>query len=98
MELISLEISGILSHQNQSVSDYRNADIIISQEKYKYKEIDYEVKTTYSKRYINKINALLNLFNTFFVCGLLFCSIFLMNQDFSKLILNPLERMIERIK
>ena len=44
------------------------------------------------------MNALFEFLSTICVCLLLIGSVYFMNQDFSQLILNPLERMIERIK
>ena len=44
------------------------------------------------------IQNILDLLNMIVICMLLVLSIKYMNQEFSQLILNPLERMIERVK
>ena len=51
-----------------------------------------------STRYENQLQGMLDLFSTIFVCIIMIVSINSLNKDVSYLVLNPLERMITKIK
>lgn len=56
------------------------------------------VSIVISHKRVNIIQALLNLLNTIFVSLIMIGSIISLNNDMSSLVLNPLERMINKIK
>lgn len=58
----------------------------------------YAVTIALSHRYSNVVGAILNLLNTFFVGVIMIFSILSLNNDMSTLVLNPLERMIGKIR
>jgi class 3 adenylate cyclase len=96
LKLIELNISGLIQFkENESL---RKMDVIKGEIDMVYKGQIFRGRMSYSRRYANKVQALLDLINMLFVCLTLMLSIFFINKDFSQLILNPLERMIARIK
>lgn len=57
-----------------------------------------EIHTVISYRYRRKIEAMLSLFSILLLTFVLLYSIYLFNKDMYKMILNPLERMIQKLK
>ena len=52
----------------------------------------------YDKRWLSKVDAMINICRTFMVCCLLGFSSYYFNRDSRRLVLDPLERMMERIQ
>ena len=55
-------------------------------------------KATYSIKKSNQYEALINIGRTIMVCFLLTISSYIINRDATRLVLDPIERMIERIR
>lgn len=59
---------------------------------------DYNSEIFYDKSYIAKGEAIINICRTLFVCTLLGCASYFFNRDATNLVLNPIDRMMEKIR
>lgn len=57
-----------------------------------------DAEATYSTKTFNQYEALINIGRTIMVCVLLTVSSYIINKDATTLVLDPIERMIERIR
>lgn len=49
-------------------------------------------------KWFSQFNALLNMLRTLFICAILAVGVFVFNRDASKLVLQPIERMLKKVK
>ncbi len=49
-------------------------------------------------KWYSQFNALLNMLRTLFICAILAIGVFVFNRDASKLVLQPIERMLKKVK
>jgi hypothetical protein len=49
-------------------------------------------------KWYSQFNALLNMLRTLFICAILAVGVFVFNRDASKLVLQPIERMLKKVK
>ena len=98
LELLCLSIDENILYKKSQMDRVRKSETLSIVQNFKYKNKEYEATFSYSQRYQKIIQALLDLINTIFICLVLLISIDNMNKTLSQLILNPLERMILKIK
>ena len=99
LELIKLNIQSITNYENTTeLSKLRISEKRIYKSEITYKKNKYQITLIYSQRKKAVIQALLDFINMIFISFLLIISIRSLNKNFSLLILNPLERMIAKIK
>jgi class 3 adenylate cyclase len=98
LELLYINVEGVYLYESSGIEKIRINEISSMKENIVYKNNEYSVTMMFSHRYQTIIEALLDLVNTIFICLILLISINNLNKNFSELILNPLERMIEKIK
>lgn len=98
LELLWLSIDENSFYKKPQWDRVRKSETLLITKNFKYKNSEYAAKFSYSQRYQKIIQALLDLINTIFICLILLISIDNMNKTLSQLILNPLERMIQKIK
>lgn len=55
-------------------------------------------KATYSVKTFNQYEAMINIARTIMVCILLVVSSYIINRDATRLVLDPIERMVERVR
>lgn len=55
-------------------------------------------KATYSMKEFNQYEAMINIGRTIMVCFLLLVSSYIINRDATRLVLEPIERMVERVR
>ena len=49
-------------------------------------------------RWYSQFNSLLNMLRTIFICAILAAGVFVFNRDASRLVLEPIERMLKKVK
>ena len=49
-------------------------------------------------RWFSQFAALLNMLRTLFICAILGVGVFVFNRDASRLVLQPIERMLKKVK
>lgn len=64
----------------------------------RFKDVEYDVGLITNVRYQSQITNLLLLLNSLLVTAIMAGSIYSLNKDMSNLVLNPLERMIQKVK
>ena len=49
-------------------------------------------------KWYSQFNSLLNMLRTIFICAVLAAGVFVFNRDASRLVLEPIERMLKKVK
>ena len=49
-------------------------------------------------KWYSQFNSLLNMLRTIFICAILAAGVFVFNRDASRLVLEPIERMLKKVK
>ena len=49
-------------------------------------------------KWYSQFNSLLNMLRTIFICAILATGVFVFNRDASRLVLEPIERMLKKVK
>lgn len=49
-------------------------------------------------KWYSQFNSLLNMLRTIFICAILAAAVFVFNRDASRLVLEPIERMLKKVK
>ena len=95
VKLARFEINETLFFETENIERMRPEEIVSYIENEGEKD---SIELIISSRYENKIQGLLDFISTIFVCVIMIFSINSLNKDMSFLVLNPLERMITKIK
>lgn len=99
LKLIKVEINSITDYEDSNeLSKLRKSEKFYYKNEITYNSKNYKIILIYSQRKKIFIQALLDFINMIFISFLLIISIKSLNHNFSLLILNPLERMILKIK
>jgi class 3 adenylate cyclase len=93
-----LSIKGIVDYTHEDFPNLRQSDQVMFTDIVNFMNVDYDCEFYVSVRYEAIIQALLDLINTLLLGFIMVLSIWNLNRDVSQLILNPLERMIQKIK
>lgn len=93
-----LMIAGIIEYTHEDYVNLRQSDQVNYSDTINFMDKDYYCEFSLSIRYEAIIQALLDLLNTLLLGLIMVLSIWNLNRDVSQLILNPLERMIQKIK
>lgn len=96
--LVKYVIQGVFNYTHPSITGLRDDEIDDFSGTITCMSQVYGVSVSISHRSVNVMQALLNLLNTFFVGIIMIGSILSLNNDMSTLVLNPLERMIGKIR
>ena len=96
--LSRLFIKGVIDYTHKDYLSLRQSDQITFSDTISFMNQAYYCECFISIRYESIIQALLDLLNTLLLGFIMVLSIWNLNRDVSRLILNPLERMIQKIK
>lgn len=96
--LVQYVVYGIYNFTNPDLINLRKDEIVVFRGTIFVNQVAFGILMVVSQRYENVLQAMLGLFNTLFVGMIMIVSIWSLNNDMSTLVLNPLERMINKIK